>query len=103
MFDNIPNIKEDSDRIELQQRKRNELKLIGSEKRNKSHTLFSFNTVTKEIKKAEYYGLCDTIHFATLEPIEKPKVLVEKNCIYRQAMNKANFIKRLKREGFLPT
>ena len=35
----------------------------------------------------------------TKKPVEKAKVVVEKNCIYGQALNKKNFIRHLVRRG----
>lgn len=69
-------------------------------RRNTSHTLFSYNLVTKEIKVAELEKP-DTINFKDLEKIGTTKIIIEKDCVYRQALNKKNFIKILKREGII--
>lgn len=88
------------DEIEILQQKQHEFKLIGRQRKIPGHTLFSFNLKTKEIKVAPVEFSKD-VDFRTREAINKPKVVVEPNCIYRQALNKKNFIKRLKREGII--
>lgn len=97
-----PHIKEDltKPQIEQLQQKQHELTLIGKERRIRGHTLFSYNIITGEIKVADVQYSKD-VDFMTRESTEKPKLVIEPNCIYRQALNKKNFIKRLKREGIL--
>lgn len=99
-----PVIKDDlsKNEIELLQKKKHEYKLIGSQRKVAGHTLFSFNLITKEIKIAKLEK-CDTIHFFTLLPLVNDKIKIEKNCVYRQALNKKNFKKVLFREGFAMT
>lgn len=41
------------------------------------------------------------IDYKTKKPVEKAKVVVEKNCIYGQALNKKNFIRHLVRRGII--
>lgn len=60
------------------------LKHVGRQTKRPGHTLFKYNKVTGEIKEA---------------PVLNGSVITEPDCIYRQALNKKNFIKRLKREG----
>ena len=88
------------DEMEILQQKQHEYKPIGRQRRIPGHTLFSFNMKTKEIKVAPVEFSKD-VDFRTREAIRKPKIVIEKDCIYRQALNKKNFIKRLKREGIL--
>lgn len=87
------------ERIEQEQKKRKEYHYLSSEKKVPGHTLFSFNTVTKEIKPASFI-YSDTVYLWTLKPLFNPRVIVERDCIYRQALNRKNLIKRLRREGF---
>lgn len=96
-----PVIKDDLSKseIELLQKKKHEYKLIGSQRKVAGHTLFSFNLITKEIKVANVEK-CNTINFITLLPLVNDKIEIEKNCIYRQALNKKNVKKVLLREGF---
>jgi len=103
MFDRLnDNIDRDMAKIECQQQKKHELTLIGSQRRVRGLTLFSFNTETKEIKKAEIDYCKDYIYYHPyLYKEGRDRVIVEKNCIYRQALNTKNFIKVLKREGYL--
>lgn len=91
---------DDSVRTEVTQRKQREYHLVGSERKIDGHILFSYNTETGEVKQAQI-TLCHDIDFMTLRPLHSPKVVVEPNCVYRQALNKKNFIKRLKREGII--
>ena len=86
--------------IEQTQQKQQEYVLVKRERKIPGHTLFSYNIITKEIKIAPIQYSKD-IDFMTREPLHKPKINIEPNCIYRQALNKKNFIKRLKREGVL--
>ena len=85
--------------IEIVDKMRREFKHIGSIKHNPGHILFSFNMATMEIKQAviskeSILGLNGNISF-------KKKVIIEPDCIYREALNKKNFIKKLLREGII--
>lgn len=82
------------------QQKKHEYHLIGKTRKIPGLTLFSFNLVTGEIKPAAYEK-SSTVDFISKMPVEKPKVVIEKHCVYRQALNKRNFIKRLRREGII--
>lgn len=86
--------------IEVLDNKQHEFKLIGHLRRVKGHTLFSFNTRTGEVKAAdiERSKVCD---FATQMPTYNYRLVIEPDCIYRQALNSRNFLKRLVREGIL--
>lgn len=101
MFDDL--IKKGLDekaKTEFCQQEKREIKFLGKMRRNTSHTLFSYNLVTKEIKVAELEKP-DTINFKDLEKIGNTRIIIEKDCVYRQALNKKNFIKILKREGII--
>ena len=101
MFDDL--IKKGLDekaKTEFCHQEKREIKFLGKMRRNTSHTLFSYNIVTKEIKVAELEKP-DTINFKDLEKIGNTKIIIEKDCVYRQALNKKNFIKILKREGII--
>lgn len=91
----------DSDdlRTELVIKKKHELHLIGSQRKIKGHTLYAFNTVTKEIKVAPverkmFFGFNGNMTY-------KNELTVEKNCIYLQALNEKNARKRLIRMGYI--
>ena len=101
MFDDL--IKKGLDekaKTEFCMKEKREIKFLGKMRRNTSHTLFSYNLVTKEIKVAELEKP-DTINFKDLKKIGTTKIIIEKDCVYRQALNKKNFIKILKREGII--
>ena len=86
--------------IEQMQQRQHELVLIKREPIVPGHTLFSYNTESHEIKKAPIQ-YCRDVDFMTKEPLHRPKIVIEPHCVYRQALNKKNFIKRLKREGII--
>ena len=93
--DNLPKTQ-----IEKLQQRQHELVYIGTERKVPGHTLFSYNLLTGEIKVAPVQMAKD-VDFMTKEAIHKPKIVIEPNCVYRQALNKKNFIKRLRREGII--
>lgn len=88
------------EQIEVLDKQKHEFKMIGRQRKVPGHTLFSLNMKTGEIKVApiERSKVCD---FKTQEPIYKERIVVEPDCLYRQALNKKSFIKRLVREGIL--
>lgn len=92
--------RDDSVRIEQQQLKKVEYHLIKQERRIRGLTLFSYNLVTGETKQAEIV-YCKDVDFITRLPVHSPKVTIEPNCIYRQALNKKNFLRKLKKEGII--
>lgn len=94
----IPNSKDDlsRDQIEYLQKQQRENKLIGSKTHVPGHTLFSYNFKTGEIKKADITREVE-VDFKTHQPIYKNKVQIEPDCYYDEALNRRNFIKRLKR------
>lgn len=90
----------DSDNLRTEQvfKKKNEFHLIGSQRKVKGHTLYAFNTVTKEIKVAPverkvFFGFNGNMTY-------KNELTVEKNCIYLQALNEKNARKKLVRMGY---
>ena len=86
------------DQIEQLQKQKKELKFIGRQRVVPGHTMFSYNIDTGEIKVAPMkYEV--SIDMWTRQPIRTKKIVIERSCIYRQALNKKNFIKRLLREG----
>lgn len=87
------------EQIEYLQKKQHEYKHVGKMKKIPGHTLFSFNRKTKEIKPAKFE------HEVALgfngQAIHKTRCVIEPDCFYEQALNEKNFIKRLKRYGFI--
>ncbi len=72
--------------------------LVGNILPKRGHTLFSFNTKTGEIKKAEFVKQ-DFTFGKTVQ--SNKKIDIEANCIYRSVLNKKNLIKVLKRENII--
>ena len=87
------------EQIEYLQKKQNEYKHIGRMNKVPGHTLFSFNRNTKEIKPATFEREISIGMYG--HPIYKTRCVIEPDCFYEQALNKKNFIKRLKRYGYL--
>ena len=100
IFDTPQKDQMQKDEIEVLDKQKHEFKQIGRQCKVPGHTMFSINLKTGEIKKApvERSKVCD---FRTREPIYKERIVVEPDCLYRQALNKKNFIKRLIREGII--
>lgn len=86
-------------KIECVDKKKNEYKYIGSIKKNPGHILFSFNKQTKEIKPAQFKSVMAVGYDGNRR--QHTLVSVESDCYYDQALNRKNFIKRLKRKGLL--
>jgi len=73
--------------------------LIGRIKPKRGHTLFEYNKLTKEIKKASF----DSIDISFEKAMEKDisankKVTINSDCLYITALNENNVRKILKRE-----
>lgn len=88
------------EQIEQLQKQKKELKFIGNQRAIPGLTLFSYNLETGEIKVAEIVTEA-ALDYKTRQPIYKKKLVIERFCVYRQALNKKNFIKKLIREGFI--
>lgn len=88
------------DEMEILDKQKHEFKLIGQQRKVPGHTMFSINMKTGEIKKAPINHTKD-IDFMTRRPLRSDHLVIEPDCIYRQALNKKNFIKRLIREGVI--
>lgn len=86
-----------STQIEHLKQQKKEYKHIGALRKVAGHTLFSFNCETKEIKPATFTKKASIGFDGT--PKYEERVDIEPNCYYEQALNKKNFIKRLKRSG----
>ena len=90
-------------RQELRQRKQQqkEFKLIGTMKHRAGHILFSINTRTGEVKEAEYVKKSILTWAEALNifhgGIVKRNVQIEKDCVYIEAMNKENAMKKYRK------
>lgn len=86
--------------MERQAAEKVEYRLLRKERRIPGLTLFSYNTRTHEIKRAEIV-VCRTVDFVTRLPLHQPRITVEPDCVYRQALNRRNFEKILRREHII--
>lgn len=65
------------------------------------HTIFSFNIHTGEIKPAEIISIEPEINpYGYVVSPKRTLIVVELDCIYRQALNKKSLIRKLRKEGF---
>lgn len=88
------------DEIEILDKQKHEFKFIGRMKVVAGLTVFSFNYKTGEIKKAPLEKTSD-VGFFSQKKLHNERIVVEPNCIYRQALNMKNFKKVLRREGLI--
>lgn len=103
--DGLTNEKICKAQIEAAEKKQNEYKLIGRLTKVPGHTLYKFNTTTREASKATVEVRSGYFY----DPEKGPKmqikhrfnVKVEKYCYCEQALNMKNFIKRLRRRGII--
>lgn len=101
-MDIIPDIKKDNlskQQIESLAEQEKELKYVGAMKVVPGHTMFQYNRQQSTIKKAEYTteAILDVKGYVKY----KKKLTIEPGCFYEQALNKKNFIKRLKKYGIV--
>lgn len=73
-----------------------EFHYVGSQKKVRGHILFSYNTKTKEIKPAEFKREVE-IGMDGL-PVYKTIAIQEKDCIYFQALNLKNAMKKINKK-----
>ena len=99
-FDSTRQDQMQKDEMEILAKKQHEYKLIGQQRKVPGHAMFCINLKTGEIKKAPI-DHSKAIDFKTREPVYRDRIVVEPDCLYRQALNKKNFIKRLVREGII--
>lgn len=84
------------DNIETVIQNKKEVKLLGSQTKVKGHTLFEYNTKTREIKEATFKSqIVDFKSVTTESPDDRKTVIVKEGCVYIQALNKKNAIKKL--------
>lgn len=102
LFNVIPKELQPKIEMAVKDQRQHEFKLIGRQRRVPGHTLFSLDLKTGEIKPAPIER-STVIDYRTKEPTHRDRIVVEPHCVYRQALNKKNFIKILKREGIIIT
>lgn len=76
--------------IKVKQQK--EFKLLGTTKSYLGHICFEVNTVTKEIKHAQYSKSDIRWDEATNIREKSKRVIINPDCIYRTALNEDNLI-----------
>lgn len=87
--------------IQAKKKQRQEFKLLGTIRHGSGHILFSINTKTGEIKPVEYMQ-DDTISWEKAvnayhgQGLSR-KVQVEKDCVYIEALNQQNAIKKYRK------
>lgn len=99
-FDTTRDTRTSKNKTEIVDKQKHEFKFVGSVRKRPGMTTFSLNIKTGEIKEAPLKRTKD-IHYTTKKPVKNDQIIVEPDCIYRQALNKKNFVKHLVREGIL--
>ncbi len=80
--------------IVIQKEVKKELKLIGSQRKISGLTLWQFNEKNKELTKATFKESSYVIGGGV-----KLRVITEENCIYFQALNRKNALKKIKKQN----
>ena len=89
-------------KIEIQKQIQQEYKFIGTVSKNKGHLIFEYNKETKRLKLASIQ-LNKTVKIeteGTIAPMSKYQIMVGKNCLYFQALNLKNAMKKVRKYGF---
>lgn len=95
-FYELPNDRQADDvRIEQSVKEQQEYKLVGHRRRVPGHTLFSYNTLTGEMKPADVERRVFMLYAG--EVGYQVRVNVEPNCIYGQALNMKNWEKKIRK------
>lgn len=91
--------KEQKPQTEIQVKKQQEhrYKYIGSILHRPGHTLFSVNTRTGEIKPAKYIQEAVIENPNSRSVRTRRKVVLEKDCVFIEALNEKNALKRYMR------
>ena len=102
-FFNFDRPQKDKTEIQAKKKQRLEYKLIGSMSHRAGHILFSINTITGEIKQAEYQKE-PIITWEQAKMINEGvgiprKVIIEPNCVYIEALNEENALKKYNRQS----
>ena len=86
--------------MKVQDRRQQEFRLVARQRKVPGHTLFCIDLKTGEIKAAPVMR-SSAVDFRTKMPTFSNRIVVEPGHVYRQALNKKNFIKKLKRENII--
>lgn len=82
--------------VSVEEQEIKEMTIIGSDRIQKGLTLFEYNMKTNKIERAEFEK--EDVHFTPDKKTHlehRRKIVVKKDCLYVQAMNKKNVIKKL--------
>lgn len=87
------------DNKEVVKEQRKELVFKKSERKITGLRLYEYNTLTKEINEAKFIQVDNIIDFTQPDParhfLSKIKVLIKDDCVYIQAINKKNALKKV--------
>lgn len=96
----IKDFKETEVEITIEKQQQKEIKLLGRQRKIRGHILWEFNQKTKELNQATYKKQDFNVTSLTPSPSAMSvsnKVQVNENCLYFQALNRANAIKKLEK------
>ena len=88
--------REEPNKIEMSVKKRQDIEYLPLGKLNikKGHTLYEINLVSDEISEARYEVLNANYDLRTGMSSSRSKLIINKDCIYIPALNKANALKK---------
>lgn len=81
--------------IREEQQQKKEIKCIGSQRAVKGLTLYEFNKTTKKIRRAEFKKEDLVLNSLSDKVTLSKKVVVKENCVYVQALNKSNAMRKI--------
>lgn len=87
--------------INVEQQQKKEIKLIGNQRKINGLTLWEFNHKTKELQKAKYSKVdieLRSLSTRAEDLVNRHKVVVNENCLYFQALNEKNAIKKINKK-----
>lgn len=95
--------KETSVEIREERQQEKQIKLIGKQRKVPGLTLWEFNEKTKELKPATYKPIAVFISssLTSTETTRTFRCVVNENCLYFQALNQNNALKKLKKAKLL--
>lgn len=85
--------------VEAKKKQKQEFKLIGQTRFKPGLQLFSFNIKTYELKKAVFVEEKTVLFTDVKNNVQKKKVRIEKDCVYFQALNMKNAVKKIVKQG----
>lgn len=93
--------KADKVEISIEEQEKKEVKLLGSQRQIPGLTLWEYNEITKELKRAEFkeeaLTLGDILNGTTSINNFRKKVIINEGCQYFQALNRKNALRKIKK------